>query len=138
MSAARLGMASLPVGVVLSLNRWARLLTNPLAGRLHARLLAGPWWRSRFPLRRPRRRAVRAVRARGVRLARRGVSFVGSEIARASVWEPRLALLFAIGASQLWVGAGIIPGPRARDGRGRRVMRSAVPFRVTHPSRRPV
>ncbi len=41
-SAARLGVAPLLVGVVLSLNRWVRLATNPLAARLYERLPAGP------------------------------------------------------------------------------------------------
>lgn len=40
-SAARLGIAPLLVGVILSLNRWVRLLTNPLAARLYARHPAG-------------------------------------------------------------------------------------------------
>ena len=41
-SAARLGVAPLLVGVVLSVNRWVRLATNPLAARLYERLPAGP------------------------------------------------------------------------------------------------
>ena len=41
-SAARLGVAPLLVGVVLSVNRWVRLATNPLAARLYERVPAGP------------------------------------------------------------------------------------------------
>ncbi|MFN2519444.1 MAG: MFS transporter [Candidatus Limnocylindria bacterium] len=192
-SAARLGMAPLLVGVVLSINRWVRLLTNPLAGRLYARLPAGAllavalplaavstalyaeptWvvvllagrllWGLCFSLLRlgsylaavddTSERAGRrlgeirgvfgvgylagalyapfALEAFGWRVAclvaagltfvggivpaalvarwRRGVSFVEEGTGRASVWEPRLALLFVIGAAQLWVAAGIIP-----------------------------
>ncbi|TMF64123.1 MAG: hypothetical protein E6I20_08765 [Chloroflexi bacterium] len=40
-SAARLGVAPLMVGIVLSVNRWVRLFTNPLAARLYARWPAG-------------------------------------------------------------------------------------------------
>ncbi len=40
-SAARLGLDALAVGLALSLNRWVRLLTNPFAARLYARLPAG-------------------------------------------------------------------------------------------------
>lgn len=40
-SAARLGVEPLLVGVILSANRWVRLATNPLAGRLYERLPAG-------------------------------------------------------------------------------------------------
>lgn len=40
-SAARLGLDALAVGLVLSLNRWARLLTNPFAVRLYERFPAG-------------------------------------------------------------------------------------------------
>jgi predicted MFS family arabinose efflux permease len=40
-SAARLGVEPLLVGLILSLNRWVRLFTNPLAARLYERLPAG-------------------------------------------------------------------------------------------------
>lgn len=40
-SAARLGIEPLLVGVILSANRWVRLVTNPLAARLYERLPAG-------------------------------------------------------------------------------------------------
>lgn len=40
-SAARLGLDALAVGLALSLNRWIRLLTNPLAARLFERIPAG-------------------------------------------------------------------------------------------------
>lgn len=40
-SAARLGVEPLLVGVILSANRWVRLVTNPLAGRLYQRVPAG-------------------------------------------------------------------------------------------------
>lgn len=40
-SAARLGLNALAVGLVLSLNRWVRLLTNPVAARLYERFPAG-------------------------------------------------------------------------------------------------
>src|SRR5438309_6678057 len=40
-SAARLGVAPLMVGIVLSVNRWVRLFTNPLAARLYGRWPAG-------------------------------------------------------------------------------------------------
>lgn len=40
-NAASLGLDALAVGLVLSLNRWVRLLTNPLAARLYERLPAG-------------------------------------------------------------------------------------------------
>jgi MFS family permease len=40
-SAARLGMDALAVGLALSLNRWIRLVTNPIAARLYERLPAG-------------------------------------------------------------------------------------------------
>jgi MFS family permease len=40
-SAARLGMDALAVGLALSLNRWIRLFTNPLAARLYERVPAG-------------------------------------------------------------------------------------------------
>ena len=40
-SAARLGLDALAVGLVLSLNRWVRLITNPLAARLFERMPAG-------------------------------------------------------------------------------------------------
>jgi len=40
-SAARLGIEPLLVGVILSVNRWVRLATNPLAARLYERLPAG-------------------------------------------------------------------------------------------------
>ena len=40
-SAARLGVEPLLVGVILSANRWVRLLTNPLAARLYERFPAG-------------------------------------------------------------------------------------------------
>ncbi len=41
-NAARLGLDALTVGLALSLNRWIRLLTNPLAARLYERFRAGP------------------------------------------------------------------------------------------------
>ena len=40
-SAASLGLSRPTVGVILSLNRWVRLLTNPLAARLYERFPAG-------------------------------------------------------------------------------------------------
>jgi DHA1 family inner membrane transport protein len=40
-SAASLGISRPMVGVILSLNRWVRLLTNPLAARLYERFPAG-------------------------------------------------------------------------------------------------
>lgn len=40
-SAARLGVEPLLVGVILSANRWVRLATNPLAARLYERVPAG-------------------------------------------------------------------------------------------------
>jgi MFS family permease len=40
-SAASLGISRPMVGVILSLNRWVRLLTNPLAARLYGRFPAG-------------------------------------------------------------------------------------------------
>jgi MFS family permease len=40
-SAARLGISRPVVGVILSANRWVRLLTNPLAARLYERFPAG-------------------------------------------------------------------------------------------------
>jgi predicted MFS family arabinose efflux permease len=40
-SAARLGVEPLLVGVILSANRWVRLVTNPLAARLYERVPAG-------------------------------------------------------------------------------------------------
>lgn len=40
-SAARLGLDALAVGLALSLNRWVRLLTNPFAARLYERFPAG-------------------------------------------------------------------------------------------------
>ncbi len=40
-NAARLGLDALAIGLVLSLNRWVRLLTNPIAARLYERLPAG-------------------------------------------------------------------------------------------------
>ena len=40
-SAARLGVEPLLVGVILSANRWVRLVTNPLAARLYERFPAG-------------------------------------------------------------------------------------------------
>ncbi len=40
-SAVRLGMSPLVVGLVLSLNRWVRLVTNPIAARLYERFPAG-------------------------------------------------------------------------------------------------
>lgn len=40
-SAARLGLDALAVGLALSLNRWIRLLTNPFAARLFERIPAG-------------------------------------------------------------------------------------------------
>lgn len=40
-SAARLGVEPLLVGVILSANRWVRLATNPFAGRLYEALPAG-------------------------------------------------------------------------------------------------
>jgi hypothetical protein len=40
-NAARLGIDALAVGLVLSLNRWVRLLTNPVAARLYERVGAG-------------------------------------------------------------------------------------------------
>jgi MFS family permease len=40
-SAARLGLDALAVGLILSLNRWVRLLTNPVAARLFERVGAG-------------------------------------------------------------------------------------------------
>ncbi|HUG55962.1 MAG TPA: MFS transporter [Candidatus Limnocylindrales bacterium] len=40
-SAARLGLDGLAVGLALSLNRWVRLFTNPLAARLYERFPAG-------------------------------------------------------------------------------------------------
>lgn len=40
-SAARLGLDALAVGLALSLNRWVRLLTNVLAARLYERFAAG-------------------------------------------------------------------------------------------------
>jgi MFS family permease len=40
-SAARLGLDALAVGLILSLNRWVRLLTNPVAARLFERVPAG-------------------------------------------------------------------------------------------------
>ncbi len=41
MSAARLGLDALAVGLALSLNRWVRILTNPIAARLYERFPAG-------------------------------------------------------------------------------------------------
>ncbi len=40
-NAARLGLDALAVGLVLSLNRWVRLITNPVAARLYGRVPAG-------------------------------------------------------------------------------------------------
>ncbi len=40
-SAARLGLDALAVGLILSLNRWVRLFTNPFAARLFERVPAG-------------------------------------------------------------------------------------------------
>lgn len=40
-SAARLGLDALTVGLILSLNRWVRLFTNPYAARLFERVPAG-------------------------------------------------------------------------------------------------
>jgi predicted MFS family arabinose efflux permease len=40
--ASSLGVSRPTVGVILSLNRWVRLGTNPLAARLYERLPAGP------------------------------------------------------------------------------------------------
>lgn len=40
-SAARLGLSPVVVGLALSLNRWVRLVTNPIAGRLYERFPAG-------------------------------------------------------------------------------------------------
>ncbi|HKW78991.1 MAG TPA: MFS transporter, partial [Candidatus Limnocylindria bacterium] len=40
--AATLGVSRPTVGVLLSVNRWVRLATNPLAGRLYERFPAGP------------------------------------------------------------------------------------------------
>jgi MFS family permease len=40
-SAARLGLDALAVGLILSLNRWVRLVTNPVAARLFERVPAG-------------------------------------------------------------------------------------------------
>src|SRR5207253_5286635 len=40
-SAASLGISRPLVGVILSLNRWVRLATNPLAARLYERFPAG-------------------------------------------------------------------------------------------------
>jgi MFS family permease len=40
-SAARLGLDALAVGLILSLNRWVRLFTNPYAARLFERVPAG-------------------------------------------------------------------------------------------------
>lgn len=40
-SAARLGLDALAVGLALSLNRWVRLLTNPFAARLYERFPTG-------------------------------------------------------------------------------------------------
>lgn len=42
MQASSLGVSRPTVGVILSLNRWVRLGTNPLAARLYERLPAGP------------------------------------------------------------------------------------------------
>ena len=41
-SAARLGVEPLLVGVILSANRWVRLFTNPLAAKFYERLPGGP------------------------------------------------------------------------------------------------
>src|SRR5713226_2228886 len=40
-SASSLGISRPVVGLILSLNRWVRLLTNPLAARLYGRFAAG-------------------------------------------------------------------------------------------------
>ncbi|HEX9436880.1 MAG TPA: MFS transporter [Candidatus Limnocylindria bacterium] len=40
-NAARLGLDALAIGLILSLNRWVRLVTNPFAARLYERLPAG-------------------------------------------------------------------------------------------------
>ena len=40
-SASHLGISRPTVGVILSLNRWVRLLTNPLGARLYERFGAG-------------------------------------------------------------------------------------------------
>ena len=40
-NATRLGLDALAIGLVLSLNRWVRLLTNPIAARLYERIPAG-------------------------------------------------------------------------------------------------
>ncbi|HET8570225.1 MAG TPA: hypothetical protein VFM93_14690 [Candidatus Limnocylindria bacterium] len=191
-SAARLGVEPLLVGVILSANRWVRLFTNPLAARFYERLPAGPlllaalvlgavstamyveptWivvvvagrllWGSCFSLLRLgavlaaiEEAGSRAGRVLGETRAVWGVGYLGGALyapvavealgwplailgaaalmlaaglgpgivvsrwrrtahvreegaVPASVWDPRLLALFACGAANLVVGAGIV------------------------------
>ena len=191
-SASRLGISRPMVGVILSANRWVRLVTNPLAGRLYERFPAGMLvvialaagvvssatyalpaaialflagrflWGFAYSLLRlgsflaaideapahagrmiGNTRAIWgagylagalfapfAVEAAGWTWAcigaaaisavaglgpaaivagwRRGVRFIETEVARASVWEPRLAALFVAACLQFAVYAGVL------------------------------